>query len=152
MREPLASTEPYENVIAALIASEKAITEVIFAHIRPPNKPITYADLFGLGIGRRALALSSGFRLMAEQRNSLCALPLVRMQLDTALRFYAGFFVSDHQTFCREVFNGAQINKLRSDDGSVMSDRYLVDRVAKLNPWMGDVYKFTSGYILYRFI
>ena len=112
-----------------------------------PNKPLTRADFFGMGIGRRALALSSGFRLMTENRNSLCALPMVRMQLDTALRLYAGFFVTNHQKFCHDVIQGKHIDQLKSDDGSLMKDKYLVDRVAKRNPWMVDVYKFTSGYI-----
>lgn len=100
-----------------------------------------------MGIGRRALALSSGFRLMVEQRNSLCALPIVRMQLDTALRLYAGFFVTDHQTFCYDVIHGKQIDRLQSDDGKPMKDRYLLERVAKRNSWIVDVYKFTSGHI-----
>jgi len=94
------------------------------------------ADFFGMGIGRRALALSSGFRLMTENRNSLCALPMVRMQLDTALRLYADFFVTDHQKFCHDVIQGKHIDQLKSDDGSLMKDKYLVDRVAKRNPWM----------------
>jgi len=145
-QEPLHKDAPYDDVAAALLASERAISEVFFGHLKP-NKPLTFADLFGMGIGRRALALSSGFRLMTEHRNSLCALPMVRMQLDTALRLYAGFFVTDHQKFCRDVLQGKQIDRIKSDDGSVMKDRYLVERVAKRNPWMVEVYKFTSGYI-----
>ncbi|MEJ0019720.1 MAG: hypothetical protein WDN25_24840 [Acetobacteraceae bacterium] len=145
MTEPLPEKTSYEDAYAALVASEKAIADVCFKHLQPG--PITYASLFGMGIGRRALALSSGFRSMVEQRNSLCALPMVRMQLDTALRLYAGFFVSDHQKFCYDVFHGAQINRMKSDASMPMTDKYLVDRVAKRNPWMIDVYRFTSGYI-----
>lgn len=145
-QEPLNENTPYDDVAAALLASERAISEVCFGHFKP-NKPLTYADFFGMGISRRALALSSGFRLMVEHRNSLCALPIVRMQLDTSLRLYAGFFVTDHQKFCLDVLQGKQIDRLKSDDGSLMKDKYLVDRVAKRNPWMVDVYKFTSGHI-----
>jgi len=100
-----------------------------------------------MGVGRRAIALSSGFRVMVEQCNSLCAMPIVRMQLDTAIRFYAGFFVADHQQFCRDVLGGKQIDNMKSDEGCKMKDRYLVERLAKRNPWMTDVYKKTSGYI-----
>jgi hypothetical protein len=100
-----------------------------------------------MGVGRRAVALSSGFRVMVKQCNSLCAMPMVRMQLDTAIRFYAGFFVADHQQFCCDVLDGKQINKMKSREGSIMHDSYLVERVAKKNPWMTDVYNSTSGYI-----
>jgi|ERR1700733_1458774 len=144
--KPLDEKASYEDVAAALLDSERAIFEVIVGHVTP-NKPLTYADFLGMGIGRRALALSSGFRLMVEHRNSLCALPMVRMQLDTTLRLYAAFFVTDHQKFCEDVIQGKQIDRLKSDDGSLMKDSYLRDRVAKMNPWMVDVYKSTSGYI-----
>jgi hypothetical protein len=145
-QKPLGKSAPYEVVAAALLASEQAILEAFVNHFTP-NKPLTDADFFGMGIGRRALALSSGFRLMVEHRNSLCALPIVRMQLDTALRLYAGFFVTDHQKFCHDVFQGKQIDRLKSDDGSPMTDKYLRARIAKRNPWVDDVYKFTSGHI-----
>jgi hypothetical protein len=139
-QEPLDKSAPYDVVAAALRASEQAILKAFARHISTPNKTLTYADLFAMGIGRRALALSSGFRLMIEDRNSLCALPMVRMQLDTALRLYAGFFVTDHQKFCRDVIDGKQIDRLQSDDGSLMKDRYLLERGAKRNPWIVDVY------------
>jgi len=158
-QEPLDENASYDDVATALLDSEQAIYGVFSEHFKP-NKPLTRADFFGMGIGRRALALSSGFRLMTENRNSLCALPMVRMQLDTALQLYAGFFVTDHQKFCHDddresqlamcvadVIQGKHIDQLKSDDGSLMKDKYLVDRVAKRNPWMVDVYKFTSGYI-----
>ena len=119
----------------------------VFVDYFKNNTPLTYASLFGMGIGRRALALSSGFRSMVEQRNSLCALPIIRMQLDTCFRLYAGFFVKDHQQFSKEVFYGAQINKMKSRDGDPLTDSYLVKEVAKQNSWIIDVYKETSGYI-----
>lgn len=141
--DPFAKNASYESVVAAIKASEETITKIFVL----PNTSITYASLFGMSIGRRALALSSGFRSMVEQCNSLCAMPIVRMQLDTALRFYAGFFVVDHQQFCRDVLYGKQINKMKSDENQLMQDKYLVERVAKMNPWMTNVYEKTSGYI-----
>jgi hypothetical protein len=145
-QEPLSENATYDEIVAALIASEKAITHACVDHFTN-NKPITYADLFSMGVARRSLSMSSGFRSMVEQRNSLCALPIVRMQLDTVLRLYAGFFVTDHQQFCREVFKGVQIDRIKSDDGQKVKDHYLVDRVAQRNPWIADGYKRTSGHI-----
>jgi hypothetical protein len=77
-QEPLDENAPYDDVAAALLASERAISEVFFEHFKA-NKPLTHADFFGMGIGRRALALSSAFRLMTEHRNSLCALPMISL-------------------------------------------------------------------------
>lgn len=125
--EPFVADAAYETVVAAIKASEEAITKIFWL----PNTSLTHASFFGMGVGRRALALSSGFRSMVEQCNSLCAIPIVRMQLDTAIRFYAGFFVVDHQKFCRDVLEGKQIDKMKSDENQLMQDKYLVKRVAK---------------------
>lgn len=145
-QEPLVEDTSYEEIVAALLVSEESITKACVGHFTV-NKSITNADLYSMGIARRSLALSSGFRSMIEQRNSLCALPMVRMQLDTALRLYAGFFSRDHQSFCRDVIAGKQIDRLKGDDGELMKDSYLRDRVAKRNPWIIAVYKMTSGHI-----
>jgi len=128
------------------MTSERGITDVCTGHFKS-GSPITYADFFGMGVARRSLAMSSGFRSMIEQRNALCALPMVRMQLDTVLRLYAAYFVTDHQKFCRDVLGGKQIDHMKSDDGKLMKDSYLRDRVAQRNPWVVNVYKLTSGWV-----
>jgi hypothetical protein len=134
----------YKTVRDALEKSERLITNI---YILPANTQLTYASLFGMGIGRRAVAMSSGFRSMVEQCNSLAALPMVRMQLDTAIRFYAGFWVEDHEQFCRDVFTGKAINKMKCDQGCLMQDKYLVRRLAERNSWMTKLYDTASGYV-----
>lgn len=145
-RVPLDTSASLKDVKAALLASEIAIPEVL-VDTYSKRSDLTNPDLYAIGIVRRATALSSGFRSMVELRNGLCALPIVRMQLDTALRLYAGFFVSDHFAFCQAVINGTKITQLKADDGSKMFDNYLLKRVAQTNPWMLDVYELTSGHV-----
>ena len=144
-RVPLPVDVSYENALAALIASENMIRETCQEHMA--RKSLTNACLFGFGIVSRALAVCSGFRSMVQQQNSLCALPLVRMHLDTVLRLYAGFWVGDHQTFCLEVLKGVQINRMKDANGLPMTDKALVEKLAIRNPWIPNVYKRTSGYI-----
>lgn len=145
-RVPQPPSALFEDVEAALLASELAIAQAMVDAYQK-RSAITHADFYAMGIARRATALSAGFRSMVEQRNSLCALPLVRMQLDTALRLYAGFFAPDHLAFCDAVFRGARLDTMHADDGQQMRDKYLLTRVATRNPWMNDVYSLTSGYI-----
>lgn len=137
---------PYEAILNAILYSEDQIKEVFRNNVYQ-NKSITYADLYGIGIGRRALALSTGFRQMVEQRNSTCAMPMIRMQLDTALRLYAGFWVDDHQVFCKEILGGKQINRYKDSDGKIMQDSYLIGKLLEKNPWISEVYNQSSGYI-----
>ncbi|RLT69347.1 hypothetical protein D7V92_11160 [Parabacteroides sp. CH2-D42-20] len=46
-------------------------------------------DLMASAIANRAIALNQGFTILVQENNYLCALPLIRMQLDNCLRFYA---------------------------------------------------------------
>jgi hypothetical protein len=108
---------------------------------------IGYQHYYLFGIARRAIAQSVAFRQMIDNRNSLVALSIVRMQLDTVLRLYALFWVADPEDFALKVLQGTQIDKLKAKDGKLLSDRYLKDRVSKTNEWIPSVYKETSGYI-----
>ncbi|PIK71490.1 hypothetical protein CS379_19020, partial [Methylobacterium frigidaeris] len=109
------------------------------------GRQITHADFFGIGVARRSMALSAGFRTLVEAKNGIAAVPLVRIHLDTVLRLYAAYFVKDHHQFCYDVFQGMQVDRMKDDDGNLMKDGYLRDRVAKSNPWIVEVYKKTSG-------
>ena len=84
---------------------------------------------------------------MLKDKNSLCALALVRMQLDNSLRLYAGFFSVDKVKFSEDVLSGKHIRKMKADDNQLMTDNYLARRVSEINPWVINVYKKTSGYI-----
>lgn len=133
--DPLDPQTPFEVMIDALKKSERDYS-VTVANAYRTRLQLTRADFFSLGVARRATALSAGFRAMVDQRNSLCALPIVRMQLDTALRLYAGFFAPDHREFCRRVMAGDRINRMKADDGQKMNDKYLCRWAAQRNPWM----------------
>jgi len=106
-------------------------------------------DLLANGAAKRALALSSGFRGMIEAKNMACAGALLRLQLDTAIRFYAAFIVSAPHAFAEQVFEGKKISDLKDRDGKRMHDAYLVGRLAEDEncEWLPRVYRETSGYV-----
>ncbi|HEX4765389.1 MAG TPA: hypothetical protein VH414_03835 [Lichenihabitans sp.] len=146
MEQPPVHPDSYDALMLRLSEQEGSIVKVCMEHMqRTPE--FTMANMFGWGIAGRASAMTSGFRSMIEQKNSLCALPLLRMQLDNVLRLYAGFFATDHIDFCTKIFRGDRIDRMKSFDGHRMTDKFLVKRVAVQNPWMTRVYETTSGYI-----
>ncbi len=106
-------------------------------------------DLLANGASNRTLALCSGFRRMIEDRNMICAGSLLRLQVDTALRFYAAWLAEDPHAFAHEVLKGTRVDKLKDRDGKLMRDSYLVERLAKVEDleWLARVYSETSGYI-----
>ena len=71
------------------------------------------------------------------------------MQLDTALRFYAGFIVHEPHEFAMNVLKGDRIDKMKDKDGNRMTDRYLVTQLANEYPWVEEVYERASNYVHY---
>jgi hypothetical protein len=104
-------------------------------------------DLYANGAINRSLALSAGFQSLVEQRNILCAGALLRLQIDTAIRFYAAFIVDDPHSFAMEVLKGVAVRELKDQSGQFMTDAYLVKCLKPQYDWIDRVYETTSGYI-----
>jgi hypothetical protein len=94
----------------------------------------------------RSLALIDGFSRIIPD-NYICAVPLVRLQLDCALRFSALFLVADQEAFARRVCAGEQINKLEDRDGQKMQDAYLVRKLNAQYPGVNMCYEDGCGYV-----
>ena len=146
MAEPEDDPDSYTVLMQSLERQGLEIVKLCMAYMEK-NTTFTWANMFGWSISGRSSALNAGFRSMIEQRNILCALPIVRMQLDNVLRLYAGFFADDPQEFCLLVQKGERIDKMKSFGGYKMNDSWLVSRLSTVNPWMQSVYETTSGYI-----
>jgi hypothetical protein len=95
----------------------------------------------------RSVAQCSGFRALAEARNYICAAPILRLQIDTALRFFAAFLVDDPHEFAGSVLKGIPVRKMKDQNGQLMHDAHLVRFLPAKFSWMAQVYEKTSGYI-----
>lgn len=107
-------------------------------------------DLMAAAAAKRSFSLVRGFRQMLKDRNMLCAGALLRLQLDTALRFYAASLVDNPHEFAVEVLGGAEIRKLKDRSGTLMTDKHLVQTLmaeSDENCWIGSVYRETSGFV-----
>lgn len=104
-------------------------------------------DLLAAAALNRSLSNSAAFTQLVRVKNYLVAASLVRLQLDTFLRFFASYLVSDPHEFAKSVLSGTEVRKLKDRSGSFMTDRHLVDSVASEFPWAPSVYKATSGFI-----
>ena len=103
----------------------------------PPGRDIYVSDLFLVGAARRALAHCSGFRAMIGARNFPCAAPILRMQLDTGLRIFAGTLVANADDLASAVFRGTRVSTMRDRSGQKMLDAYLVRKLMHEVPWGG---------------
>jgi hypothetical protein len=104
-------------------------------------------DLLAVAALNRSLSNSSAFTQLVRCRNYLVGASLVRLQLDTFLRFFAAYLVNDPHEFAKSVLSGIEIRKLKDRTGTPMTDKHPVDSVASEFPWVPSVYKATSGFI-----
>lgn len=104
-------------------------------------------DLILTGMAQRSICLVHGFASMVEERNGMCALGLVRMQIDTLMRLYGCTLVSDIRPVVPHILSGEPFFKLRSRDGKELRDSYLRQVTSEQFPWLDRAYKFTSEFI-----
>jgi hypothetical protein len=104
-------------------------------------------DMLAVAVLNRSQALIAGFCSMVEARNFVCAAPLVRLQVDNCLRFFAAFIVKEPHDFAQSVLKGVSVRKLRDKDNNLMNDRYLAEKLSEKYPWLLKLYEETSGYI-----
>jgi hypothetical protein len=105
------------------------------------------ADLFALHVLNRSAKLISGYLLLMEKRNYLCAIPLIRLQLDNCLRFHAANLASKPQAVVDAFLQGKPIKQLRDVKGALMTDGHLATELDKHVPGVKKLYNDTSGYI-----
>lgn len=104
-------------------------------------------DLLSVAVTHRAVSLIEGFCLLIEQRNFVCAAPLIRLLLDTLLRFSALWLVEDAHEIVPKLIDDTDLRKIKNREGQFLSDSYLVQKLSAEYPWVTRVYRETSGYI-----
>jgi hypothetical protein len=117
------------------------------AMLEADGRKLFSLDLLAVAALNRSLSNSSAFTQLVRSKNYLTSASLVRLQLDTFLRFFASYLVNDPHEFATSVLSGTEIRKLKDRSGTFMTDRHLVESVAHEFSWVSSVYKSTSGFI-----
>jgi len=136
--------------LAKLSALEDSLLNLGSACLKAYGGALYSLDLMATAAVKRSLAQIAGFRRMIEDRNAICAGALLRLQLDTAIRFYAAFIVPDPHAFAHNVLKGIPIRKLKDQQGRFMTDSYLIKKLvaeSSEHAWIARVYEETSGYV-----
>ena len=112
---------------------------------------VTEFTMFCASTLNRTLNLNRGFVTLMESSNYNAAAPLVRISLDSLLRFFASTQSEyDHENFAIKVRTGMQIDKMRARDTKVnLTDAELVRRMTKSGAlkWVKTIYKIGSGFV-----
>lgn len=113
------------------------------------NAPISAQAHLVVAALRRSAALIEGFLLLCDARNQFCAMPLVRLQLDSAMRVHACQVVPDAEDFVQFILQGEEprkytkVRKLKVD----LSDSALHKQLEALYAETSSLYREFSGYI-----
>jgi hypothetical protein len=111
------------------------------------DAPIFPLDFVAFGAVKRNLSLASAIRGMVESWNMVCARALLRLHIDTSLRFAAAWMVDDPHNFASKILKGERIDLMKDRDGKKLTDTYLVKTYAADYPWLPAVYSHLSGYV-----
>ncbi|HVS27396.1 MAG TPA: hypothetical protein VHE58_08905 [Burkholderiales bacterium] len=109
--------------------------------------PMFPLDLMAFGAVKRNISTARAFHMMIESWNMVCARSLLRIHIDTSLRFSAAWLVEKPHEFATHVLKGERIDKMKDKDGKRLSDAHLVEVRSPEYPWLPAVYKNLSGYV-----
>lgn len=112
-----------------------------------PNAPMFGLDLLAYGAIKRNLSTTTAISQMVSSWNMLSARALLRVHIDTALRFSAAWLVEQPHDFALKVIGGHRIDKLKDQTGSKLTDAHLIKIRVSEYPWLPKVYDSLSGYI-----
>ncbi|MGV3539584.1 MAG: hypothetical protein ACO1OQ_07220 [Rufibacter sp.] len=104
-------------------------------------------DLFTSAIINRSISLMKGFLTLAKENNYISCVPLIRIQIDNSLRFYAATLVTDYNSFFLDYLSGNHIRNLKDAAGHKMTDTYLASKLDEIYPGVHKLYKNSSGHI-----
>lgn len=136
-----------EEAIEKLRALEKIHTDLGMEMAKAAGGNLYGLDLLAIAVLNRSLCILTGFCDLIEKRNFVAAAPLIRLQLDSLMRFQGAWLSDKPHEFATQVLAGTPIKKMRDRSGHTMEDCYLIDKISEHNPSFKEVYKQTSGFI-----
>lgn len=104
-------------------------------------------DFLAYAAIKRNLSTTAAIVTLIESSNMLAARSMLRIHIDTGLRFAAAWFTKDPQKFAAEVYGGTRLDKLKDRDGNRFQDFHLVKLLSAECPWLPQVYERLSGFV-----
>lgn len=133
--------------VDVLRSDERSMLQIGKQLFGTPGAPFFPLDFLAYAALKRNLSTSSAIILLVEDFNLLSARSLLRIHIDTALRFAAAWFVDKPHDFASAVHGGARIDKMKDREKQRLTDARLVDLLSPEHPWLPAVYENLSGYV-----
>ena len=95
----------------------------------------------------RTIQLTQGYITLVNTNNYIAAIPLIRLQLDNTLRFFAIMQVNDPNDFFQYFMNGKPVYRYKSHTGDKLTDSYLAKKLEAVCPGVLRLYKDICDYV-----
>jgi hypothetical protein len=135
------------TLLGSIAKDQDAMLRLGAAVFGTPGSPMFPLDFMAFGAVKRNIGTARAFRMMIESWNMVCARSLLRIHIDTSLRFSAAWLVAEPHEFATRVLKGKRIDKMKAKDGNPLTDAHLLKVHAPDYPWLPAVYENLSGYV-----
>lgn len=144
---PPAQTKAVELLLLELETDAARMRKVMIENVIPAESPMFPLDFLAFAAAKRHASTTSAFTAMIRNWNMVVARALLRMHIDTSLRFSAAWHVVDPHKFASSVLKGERIDKMKTRTGQRLTDAHLVQLHKEQHPWLPAVYERLSGYV-----
>jgi hypothetical protein len=146
--EPLAGTVMTEDPTAQYAIFRDPLPEHVHAgKCVVASGELFLADLVIFGMLQRSLDLVLGVKTLIADRNLTCAVPLLRLQLDSLIRLAYMATLPDADVFAHEIVSATPLHKVKDVKGKALTDKRLRSYASKHFPWIDDLYEESSRLI-----
>ncbi len=108
-------------------------------------------DLYLIGALNRTVNINKAFTTLSRDKNFIAAAALIRINMDTLLRLYAGRISEyDLNTFSQKVMGGEHVRQIKASNGKdKLTDKFLVDNISKVEgmEWVKSIYESGNAFV-----
>lgn len=144
---PNPADEPLSTFVSSLAAFRDEHLDLLKQCTSEETVPVGALQHLVIAALRRSAALIEGFLVLTDMKNKFCAVPLIRMQLDSAMRVHACRLVDDPASFVKHILEGGEPGKFKQSPKLDLRDCELHRRLTEKYPLTSDLYKDTNGYV-----
>lgn len=104
-------------------------------------------EWYSLAAVTKSTSNAHAFCSLVEQRNTIAASAIVRMQIEAAMRMFGLTLVSDVEAAGAHLMGGKKYGHLKTADGTKLSDKVLHERLSVEYEWVSEAYEDASAFV-----
>lgn len=121
--------------------------QIVSSILNNNQETTSYYKIYTLAVLNRSMSIIEGYLTLLETKNFISISPLIRIHLDSLIRFNALLISDSANETAKLISKGKKIFEIKDREGKPMNDGYLVSRLNIDYDWVKNVYDRTCGYV-----